>query len=126
MGLISRVSSRTYRKIIMVRKLKHHEKKLLKKASFFDWESDNNHQAEKIIKRYHLKNRNEYVIYNKLAREARNIALQIRDLEQDDPFRIRATAQLLDKLYQCGFISKTTTLEEVVKGMSVSAIARRR
>merc|ERR1712150_353491 len=35
-------------------------------------------------------------------------------------------AQLLDKLYQCGFISKTTTLEEVVKGMSVSAIARRR
>lgn len=112
----------------MPRKLKQHEKILLKKTSFFEWETDNDHQAEKIIKRYHLKNRNEYVIYNKIAKEARELAKLVRDLEPNDPFRIRATAQLLDKLYQNGFISKTSTLENVVNnpGMSVSAIARRR
>ena len=112
----------------MPRKLKKHEKVLLKKASFFEWESDNGHQAELIMKRYHLKNKNEYVIYNKIAREARELAKMIRDLDQSDPFRIRATAQLLDKLYQNGFISKTSNLENVVSspGMSVSAIARRR
>ena len=58
-----------------------------------------NHQAEKIIKRYHLKNRNEYVIYNRIARECRDLAKEIRDLEPDDKFRVKATAQLLDKLY---------------------------
>merc|ERR1711879_965345 len=91
----------------MPRKFKKHEKILLKHQNFFEWESDNGHQAEKIIKRYHLKNRNEYVIYNKIAKEARELAKKIRDLEPSDPFRIRATAQLLDKLY-CDSETKAT------------------
>ena len=109
----------------MVRKFKHHEQKLLKKTSFFEWESDNGHQAEKIIKRYALKNRYEYVQYNKMARQAHVIAKKLRDLEPDDPFRIKATAQLLDKLYQSGFIKKSASLEEVLK-LSASKICQRR
>ena len=109
----------------MVRKLKHHEQKLLKKTSFFEWESDHGHQAEKIIKRYALKNRNEYVTYNKISREAVTIAKKLRDLEPDDQFRIKATAQLLDKLYQCGFIKKTSNLEDVLR-LSASKICQRR
>lgn len=109
----------------MVRKLKHHEKKLLKKHNFFEWDLDQNHNAEKIIKRYNLKNRNEYVAYNKITREVRTIANKLRDLDPSDPFRIRATAQLLDKCYHTGFLRKTTDLEAALS-ISVSKICQRR
>lgn len=44
----------------MVRKLKFHEKKLLKKVDFISWEVDNNlHEAE-IMKKYHVHKREDY------------------------------------------------------------------
>jgi U3 small nucleolar ribonucleoprotein protein IMP3 len=52
----------------MVRKLKHHEQKLLKKVDFIDWK-DNNLHENKIMARFSIKKREEYVYYNKLSRE---------------------------------------------------------
>ena len=44
----------------MVRKLKYHEKKLLKKVDFLDWEVDkSNAQELKIMRKYSI-SRNEY------------------------------------------------------------------
>jgi hypothetical protein len=52
----------------MVRKLKHHEQKLLKKVDFIDWK-DNNLNENKVMARYSIKKREEYTYYNKLSRE---------------------------------------------------------
>jgi U3 small nucleolar ribonucleoprotein protein IMP3 len=36
------------------RKLKFHEKKLLKKVDFFNWKNENNLHEVKVVRRYHL------------------------------------------------------------------------
>lgn len=51
----------------MVRKLKFHEKKLLKKVDFISWELDNNIHEATILRRYYIKNRQHYSMYNTLA-----------------------------------------------------------
>ena len=50
----------------MVRKLKFHEQKLLRKVDFYKWEASNNLHEAKIMKRYHIQKREEYTLYNKL------------------------------------------------------------
>lgn len=44
----------------MVRKLKYHEQKLLKKVDFISWEADNNLQEVKVLKRYRIQKREDY------------------------------------------------------------------
>lgn len=44
----------------MVRKLKYHEKKLLKKVDFISWKSDRNLREVKILKLYHIQKREDY------------------------------------------------------------------
>ena len=47
----------------MVRKLKYHEKKLLKKVDFISWQSDNNIQEVKALRKYHIQKREDYAKY---------------------------------------------------------------
>ena len=51
-----------------MRKLKFHEKKLLKKVDFFNWEIDNNQHELKIMRKYRILKREQYTMYNKLSR----------------------------------------------------------
>lgn len=44
----------------MVRKLKYHEQKLLKKVDFISWQSDNNFHEVKILRKYHIQRREDY------------------------------------------------------------------
>lgn len=44
----------------MVRKLKFHEQKLLKKVDFITWKVDNGGQENKILRRYHIRKREDY------------------------------------------------------------------
>lgn len=53
----------------MVRKLKFHEQKLLKKVDFINWDSDNTINESKIMRRFHVEKREHYTLYNKLSRE---------------------------------------------------------
>lgn len=43
-----------------MRKLKYHEKKLLKKVNFISWEIDNNLHEVKIMRRYLIQKRGDY------------------------------------------------------------------
>ena len=45
-----------------MRQLKFHEKKLLKKVDFVDWK-DNNLREIKVMRRYHIQNREDYQKY---------------------------------------------------------------
>ncbi len=44
-----------------MRKLKHHEQKLLKKVDFLTWKSEDNLREIKLLRRYHIQNREDYV-----------------------------------------------------------------
>lgn len=44
----------------MVRKLKYHEQKLLKKVDFISWEVDNNLKEVQVMKRYRIQKREDY------------------------------------------------------------------
>jgi hypothetical protein len=48
-------------KVLMVRKLKHHEQKLLKKVDFLNWKSDDNHREAAVMRRYHVQKRDDYI-----------------------------------------------------------------
>ena len=47
----------------MVRKLKYHEKKLLKKVDFISWEVDNNLHEIKVMRKYYIQKREDYTKY---------------------------------------------------------------
>ncbi|KFM62749.1 U3 small nucleolar ribonucleoprotein IMP3, partial [Stegodyphus mimosarum] len=74
----------------MVRKLKFHEKKLLKKVDFISWEVDNNLHELKVMKKFCVQKREDYTRYNKLSRKIRTLARLIKDLDMNDPFRKEA------------------------------------
>lgn len=44
----------------MVRKLKYHEQKLLKKVDFINWEVDNNLHEIKVLRKFHIEKREDY------------------------------------------------------------------
>lgn len=100
----------------MVRKLKYHEKKLLKKVDFLDWEVDQNNIKEvKIMRKYSI-TRNEYTAYNKLSREIRVLANKILANEKKH-YGILAQRQLCQKLYDMGIV----TIQKLGNCLEVSA-----
>lgn len=44
----------------MVRKLKFHEEKLLKKVDFINWKADNNIHEVKVLRQFHIRKREDY------------------------------------------------------------------
>ncbi|VDP45349.1 unnamed protein product [Soboliphyme baturini] len=108
-----------------MRRLKFHEKKLLKKVDFIDWELDRNVHEVTAVKRYHLKDRTEYVFYKKLAREVRELAAKIKELDVKDAFRVEMSRRLIDKLYHLGVIATKGGLD-LCASVTASSFCRRR
>ena len=101
----------------MVRKLKYHEEKLLKKVDFINWEVDNNLHEVKIMRKFFIQKREDYTKwlkwfffnlilnfknnlfrYNKMSRDIRELVRKIKELDPKDPFRMESTSTLLEKL----------------------------
>uniref|UniRef100_A0A8C1A3H0 IMP U3 small nucleolar ribonucleoprotein 3 n=1 Tax=Cyprinus carpio carpio TaxID=630221 RepID=A0A8C1A3H0_CYPCA len=78
----------------MVRKLKFHEKKLLKKVDFINWEVDNNLHDVKMLRKYHIEKREDYT----------SQGTKIQGSDKKDGFRAQSTALFLEKLYSVGLI----------------------
>lgn len=51
-----------------MRELKYHEQKLLKKVDFLQWKSDQTLQEIKVMRRYHVQNRDDYKKYQSPVR----------------------------------------------------------
>uniref|UniRef100_A0A2R5LIH1 U3 small nucleolar ribonucleoprotein protein IMP3 n=1 Tax=Ornithodoros turicata TaxID=34597 RepID=A0A2R5LIH1_9ACAR len=109
----------------MVRKLKYHEQKLLKKVDFISWEVDNNLHEVKVMKKYFVQKREDYTKYNKLSRSIRELARKIKELDQKDPFREKSTRELLEKLHSMGLITTKENLE-LCDRVTASSFCRRR
>jgi len=110
---------------VIMRKLRHHEKKLLKKVDFYNWEVDNNVHELRIMRKYRILKREHYTAYNKLSREIRTVARKIRDLQEKDPFRVRCTVDMVEKLYNMGIIPTKENLE-LADNVNASSFCRRR
>jgi len=108
-----------------LRKLKHHEKKLLKKVDFLQWKSDQNLREVRILRKYHIQKREDYVKYNRLVGETRRIVNKLAALDSRDPYRAKMTEMLLRKLFNLGLINTTKSLS-VADKLTASAFCRRR
>ena len=82
----------------MVRKLKYHEATLLRKLDFINWKSDNSLRENKILRRYHVQDREDYHTYNKVVGHITKLVTQLKGLNERDPVRIEVTDLLLDKV----------------------------
>ncbi|CAJ0958720.1 unnamed protein product, partial [Mesorhabditis belari] len=109
----------------MVRKLKFHEQKLLRKTDFITWEIDQKNKQAEMMQKYHVTKREHYAVYNRLANDVRTIANKLKDLPQGESFRQEKTKELLGKLYTLGIIATADTLEKA-SNISGSSFARRR
>lgn len=103
-----------------MRKLKYHEKKILKKVDFVNWK--HNIKEVAIMRRYNV-DRNEYQAYFKLCIEIKQLAQQIIDLK-DEPTKVRLTDALIEKMYNMGLI-KTKRVKKCLT-IDVKAFCRRR
>ncbi|KAJ3811275.1 hypothetical protein EV368DRAFT_71150 [Lentinula lateritia] len=110
----------------MVRKLKYHEQKLLKKVDFLNWKQDANLREVKVMRRYHIQNREDYHKCNTLIGHLRSLAHRVSLLPPQDPFRSKTENQILSKLYDMGVLNSSAKLSDVQNKLTVSAFCRRR
>eukprot|EP00457_Paulinella_chromatophora_P018355 gb/GEZN01019652.1/.p1 GENE.gb/GEZN01019652.1/~~gb/GEZN01019652.1/.p1 ORF type:complete len:186 (-),score=16.89 gb/GEZN01019652.1/:110-667(-) len=108
-----------------LRKLKYHEKKLLKKVDFLQWKSDDTLRETQVLRRYHIQDREDYRKYNNVVGEVHRIMTKLEALDSTDPYRIKTTTQMLNKLYQMSLIPHQKSLS-VCKRLTVSSFCRRR
>ncbi|KAL2936396.1 U3 small nucleolar ribonucleoprotein IMP3 [Bienertia sinuspersici] len=81
-----------------MRKLKYHEKKLLKKLNFLEWKREGNHRESGVMQRYHVSDRDDYKKYNTLCRMVQKLVNILKQMDPRDPARIEMTDNLLEKL----------------------------
>lgn len=108
-----------------MRQLKFHEKKLLKKVNFLEWKKDNGLREVKVMRRYHVVERDDYHKYNKMCGMVTKLVNIIKKLDAKDPFRVEMTDHLLDRLYNMGVVPTKKGLSLCSK-LSVSSFCRRR
>ncbi|KAK4556082.1 U3 small nucleolar ribonucleoprotein imp3 [Recurvomyces mirabilis] len=114
----------------MVRKLKHHEQRLLRKVDFVNYPQDATHRSAAIIRRYSLSNPTDYTSYNRLAGNLRHLAHRIALLPPESAFRRKQEDLLLEKLHDMGLLGVggegKGKLSDVERKITVSAFCRRR
>ena len=108
-----------------MRQFDYREKKLLRKADFYGWNSKMNPNEVKIVREYRLEDREDYQKYNKICGLVTKMTNMLKQLKPNDPFRIKLSEQLLDKLHQVGIISKRNSLQDC-QALPVAAFCRRR
>ena len=108
----------------MPRKLKYHEQKLLKKVDFLNWKADGNQREVKILRRYHVQDREDYHTYNKICGMITSLTSSLKKMDPRDPVRIELTDQLLDKLHGLGLIQHKKLL--ACDQIAASTLCRRR
>lgn len=111
----------------MVRKLKYHEQKLLRRLELVSWEAAPGHVAElRALRRFRVGRREDYARYRALARDIRALARRLRDLgPASAAFRSRSSALLLHKLFAMGIVGSRRSLA-VCERVCAASFCRRR
>jgi U3 small nucleolar ribonucleoprotein protein IMP3 len=106
------------------RRLKFHEKKMLKQHDFMQYPQDLWHEPF-CISKFHLTDREDYRRYLRLVGLIRGLMSHLRFLPSDSKIRIQITDQLVSKLYDMGLLAERLGLAEVDK-VGVEAFCKRR
>ena len=106
-----------------MRKLKFHEKKLLKKQDFYDWKNIDSIKKSEIATKYRLSSRDKYLKYQKIVGFVTKMTNLLKKLPEDDNFRIDMTECLLKKLYDTGLINSNKSINKAEQ-ITVSAFLR--
>ena len=107
-----------------LRKLKYHEATLLRKVDFINWKTDSSLRENKILRRYHVQDREDYHTYNKICGMVTQLVTKLKALDQRDPVRVELTDTLLDRLFASGLIQHKR-LASCAK-LAASTLCRRR
>ncbi|XP_057813087.1 U3 small nucleolar ribonucleoprotein protein IMP3 isoform X2 [Cryptomeria japonica] len=81
-----------------MRKLKFHEKKLLKKVNFLEWKKEGGQREALVMRRYHITGRDDYKKYSVLCGVVTKLVNILKQIDPKDPFRVEMTDRLLEKL----------------------------
>eukprot|EP00890_Picochlorum_soloecismus_P002231 jgi/Picsp_1/3008/NSC_01230-R1_protein len=108
-----------------MRKLKHHEKKLLKKVNLLQYKNEGNLREIQVMRRYHITNRDDYKKINQICGMITRLVSTLKKLDPKDDTRVDLTDKLLDKLYDMGVISTKKSLVQLEK-LSTASFCRRR
>ncbi|GAB9473809.1 hypothetical protein Gpo141_00010955 [Globisporangium polare] len=108
-----------------MRQLRHHEQKLLRKVDLLEWRKENNLHEIKVIRRYRIPDREQYHKYNRLVGHISRVVARLKKRPANDPFRIKTTEALLEKLYNMGLIQTKKSLLKAEE-VNVSSLCRRR
>mmetsp|Transcript_75879 Transcript_75879/g.114255 ORF Transcript_75879/g.114255 Transcript_75879/m.114255 type:complete len:182 (+) Transcript_75879:175-720(+) len=108
-----------------MRELKYHEKKLLRKVDLYSWKKEDNVRVAKILRRYHIQDREDYTAYTRIVGMVTKLSNKLKTLKSDDPFRVAMTDQLLTKLSDLGLIRQATSLKQA-DDLTASTLCRRR
>ncbi|KAF1356644.1 U3 small nucleolar ribonucleo protein imp3 [Delphinella strobiligena] len=114
----------------MVRKLKHHEQKLLRQVDFTSYAGDTDHRQSAVVRRYSVQNPADYTSYNRLCGQLRQLAHRLTLMAPESAFRRKQEDLLLEKLFDMGIIGTGGNgkgkLSDVEHKVTVSAFCRRR
>jgi U3 small nucleolar ribonucleoprotein protein IMP3 len=90
------------------------------------WKQDANLREIKVMRRYHIQQREDYQAYNRLCGSIRGLAHKLAQLPEQDPFRSQYEGNLLSKLYDMGILDITSKVSDIEGKVTVSALCRRR
>lgn len=108
-----------------MRKLKFHEKKLLKKLDLSEWKREGGHREAGVMQRHHVTGRDDYKKYNTICRMVQKLVHTLKQMDARDPFRIEMTNSLLEKLFDMGVTPNQKSLA-VCERLSVTSFCKRR
>lgn len=108
-----------------MRQLRFHEKKLLKKVDLLSWKGENNVREATVLRRYAVSDREDYDRYAKMVGHIQHLAARLQKLDAQDPFRVKVTDMLVEKLYSMGVLNGRTGLTGAT-AVTVSCFCRRR
>jgi U3 small nucleolar ribonucleoprotein protein IMP3 len=123
---LGRSTDRHYIEAKMVRKLKYHEQKLLRKTDFITYKSDGGHREALVRRRYMIQKPEDYHGYNRLCGTLRQLAHRLSLMPAENATRQRLEKLLLEKLQAVGILKAGLRLSQVEHEVTVSAFARRR
>ncbi|XP_041015487.1 U3 small nucleolar ribonucleoprotein protein IMP3 isoform X2 [Juglans microcarpa x Juglans regia] len=97
-----------------MRKLKFHEKKLLKKVDFLEWKKEHGHREAFVMQRYHVTQRDDYKKYNigVLPSKHNTDALKLCERITASSFCRRRLSTVLVRLKFCEHLKEAVTYIE--------------
>ena len=97
-----------------MRELKHHEKKLLRKVSLYSWKGEDNLRVAKVMRIYHIQNRDDFVAYQRICGQVTKLSAKLK-VRQDYYYYLTKSVDLTVLFYGIFFWLHYNTHHQTLK-----------